>query len=42
MPYDFALSSTVLSNGRTVHYAKLNGATNYQARITTVRNTINA
>jgi len=25
MPYDFSLSSGVLANGRTVHYAKLNG-----------------
>jgi len=27
MPYDFSLSSAVLPNGRTVHYAKLNGST---------------
>jgi hypothetical protein len=27
MPYDFSLSSSVLANGRTVHYAKLNGST---------------
>ena len=26
MPYDFSLSSGVLANGRTVHYAMLNGA----------------
>lgn len=26
MPYDFSLSSGVLANGRTVHYAKLNGS----------------
>ena len=27
MPYDFSLSSNVLANGRTAHYAKLNGTT---------------
>jgi len=27
MPHDFSLSSGVLANGRTVHYAKLNGST---------------
>lgn len=27
MPYDFSLSSSVLANGRTAHYAKLNGST---------------
>jgi hypothetical protein len=26
MPYDFSLSSGMLANGRTVHYAKLNGS----------------
>jgi len=26
MPYDFSLSSEVLANGRTVHYASLNGS----------------
>ncbi len=26
MPYDFSLSSGVLANGRTVHYAQLNGS----------------
>ena len=27
MPYDFSLSSGTLANGRTVHYARLNGTT---------------